>query len=491
MKVQKVQTQVQPHPFYQPERTTAVSHRRLILRCLPCVMFATVPLGGLAQPNSLSPNTAIESQRLGTPNGGWLPLPSFKFIPIPGAQKASESDAQSPKRPPSQQRIVDLNTAGEYQTVGTAGLELMAKEKPDDELQLIIANSLAWTGRLRAAIPAYEALTSGPLASAAQVGLANVHRWRGRDDIAKPLYDKVLAVEPENPDAIEGLELANRELSPRTLIEVGGSTDSTDNKRRILTTNHRWRDQSGAKIYEVEASGVQDSLPGIEAAQQEVTLRHHDLSLELKPSLELSMPTRYDHSLYASGAIKLADDQITLEAGRVNWSRIATNPNALRASLAATHLGASATQDFSMGTVQGKLHYYNITDGNTIFTTNLHLASVWRPLGDHFKPFAGIETRSAKFNTSNYWSPELGSGILYAGLLGEWGDSNSNLFASAQLGSGIYGEAGSSWSISAGGKHWLSNDVAIGMNLWAMSSWRDGSVYKAQSVNLNLEKLWR
>ncbi len=470
-------------PKRNPESPIAVHRRSLVW--LVCAAF---PLGSLAQSDSLLASATLDRPGLVSPNGGWLPLPSFNYIPAPGASKTS---ANVPKRSPEQQRVADFNTAGDYQSAGTAGLELLAKEKPDAELQLIIANSLAWTGRLRAAIPAYQALTTGEFANPARVGLANVQRWRGRDDIAKPLYDEVLASEPENPDALEGLELAKRELSVRTLVDMGHAQDSSDNTRQSLTANHRWRDSSGAKIYEVEVGGVQDALPGVTAAQQEVTLRYQALDLALKPSLELSMPTQYDHSLYASGAIKLADDQITLEAGRVNWSRIASNPNALQASLAATHLGVSAAQDFAVGTVQGKLHYYNITDGNTIFTTNLHLASVWRPLGDHFKPFAGIETRLAKFNTGNYWSPDQGSGTLYAGLLGEWGDSNSNLFASAQLGTGIYGEAGSNWSLSAGGKHWLSNDIAIGMNFWAMSSWRDASAYKAQSVNINLEKLWR
>lgn len=476
----------------QPIEKPAASKLRLVhWHGLPWLVCAAIPLGSVAQPNGISAGAAIERPNLSAPYGSWLPLPSFIYIPAPGSRKSGEPDPDVPKRPPNQQRLVDLNAAGDYKTVGTAGLELMANEKPDDELQLIIANSLAWTGRLKAAIPAYEALAQGKLANQAQVGLANVHRWRGRDDMAKPLYDKVLAVEPENPDALEGLELAQRELSPRTLIGIGGSTDSSDNTRRALTANHRWRDSSGAKIYEVEVSAVRDALPTVQAEQQEVTLRYQDLSLALKPSLELSMPTQRDHSLYASAAIKLADDQITLEAGRVNWSRIATNPNALLASLSATHLGASAYEVFSFGTVRGNLHYYYISDNNTVFTTSLNLASAWRPLGDHFKPFAGVETRVAAFNTNNYWSPVLGSGSLYAGLLGEWGNSTTNFFTSGQLGTPIYGEAGTSWSLSAGGKHWLSRDIAIGMNLWAMSSSRDASSYKAQSFNINLEKLWR
>ena len=123
-------------------------------------------------------------------------------------------------------------------------------------------------------------------------------------------------------------------------------------------------------------------------------------------------------------------------------------------------------------------------------TTKLNLSSAWRPIGSHFTPFVGIETREAKFNTPNYWSPSEGSGTLYAGLLGEWGSADWNFYASGQTGARLYGDAGASWSVSAGGKRWLSKDVALSMNLWSMASTRDNATYRAQSANLNLEKLW-
>jgi hypothetical protein len=242
----------------------------------------------------------------------------------------------------------------------------------------------------------------------------------------------------------------------------------------------------------VETSGVNDRLPDSVAKQQDVTVRYEDLSLPLKPSLELSMPTQVDRTLYGSARIRFGpDEQASLTVGRVNWGRIASNPNALASQLAASHVGIAVAHGFSFGTLQGQVNYYDISDNNQVLTTRLHLASAWRPIGNNFKPFVGIETRDVKFNTPNYWSPEQGSGTLYAGLMGEWGSADWNFYASGQSGVRLYGDAGASWAFTAGGKRWLSKDVALSMNLWSMANTRDNSTYRAQSANMNLEKLWR
>jgi hypothetical protein len=111
-------------------------------------------------------------------------------------------------------------------------------------------------------------------------------------------------------------------------------------------------------------------------------------------------------------------------------------------------------------------------------------------MGSHVKPFVGAETRTATFNTGNYWSPSNGSGTLYGGLLGEWGVADWSLYATGQLGMPFYGDAGTGWTVAAGGKRWLTSDIALSANLWAMSSWRDSATYRSQSANVTLEKLW-
>jgi hypothetical protein len=450
---------------------------------LPCLSMAqSLGFSGAAQP---------DSQKSMTSGGSTLMLMPFKYVgPVTAEKSTTEPVIQ---RPPSQQKIVDLNAAGDYAAVGTEGLALMLNEKVDEELQLIVANSLAWTGRTKEAVPAYQGLTKGKYVNEATVGLANIIRWRGRDDQALPLYQSVLSRDSSNADALEGVEMASRELAARTTIGVAGSSDSGDTQRRSGFINHRWRDGSGVNIFEIETSGVRDWIQPTtpQVTQQEITARYQSLDLALKPSLELSHSSSPNPAFFGTARVKLLDDQITLSAGLVNWGRIANNPTALSSGLSARYFGANATQAFTQGTVTGRFDFYDISDGNAIVTTGLNFNSAWRPLGSNVKPFAGFETRSAKVSSKNYWSPSQGSGTAFGGLIAEWGESEWNFFSSAQLGTRLYGDAGASWSVSAGGKRWLSTDVALNLNLWSMASWRDNATYRAQSINVNLEKLWR
>ena len=433
----------------------------------------------LSQFQYVSPSGAIISSDVRQPIGS-----------PPAATSASAPNA-GPQRSPVAQRVAELNAAEKYQEAGTAGLLLLAAEKPDEDLQLVIGNCLAWTGRLNDALIVYQGLTNGKLSREANIGMANVRRWQGQDAKAVPIYRTVLAADPTNASAQEGLTLAMRELRPRTTLSVGGSIDSSEMQRRSATLNHRWRDASGATIMEVETSLVKDKLPPNEARQQDVTVRYSATELALKPSLELSIPANADHKLYGSARIKLGENDNIVEVGRVDWGKIATNPTALAANLSATHIGLEASEDFSFGKIGGRFDYYNISDGNTIVSGGVRLASNWRPLGSHIKPFVGIDMRNAKFNTPTYWSPATGFGSFYAGLLAEWGSADWNFYASGQAGTRMFGEAGTtSWSASAGGKRWVTNELALSFNLWKLSSQRDNAAYRSQSVNVNLERLW-
>lgn len=453
------------------------------------VVFISLPCVTLAQTTSFSGVSMPDPRGVLAPGSAGLLLSPFKYIAPSGGEKATAET--SLKRAPALQKIVDLNAAGDYKSVGTEGLSLMSSEKVDEELQLIVANSLAWTGRIKEAVPVYQGISKGKYANEANVGLANINRWRGRDDLALPLYQGVLDKDPSNPDALDGIEMASRELSPRTTLSAGASSDSSDLKRRFGAVNHRWRDKSGANIFEVEGNGFYDWTPTDAEPQRELTLRYQSLDMPLKPSLELNMPTKLNPTLYGAARIKLLDDQVTISAGRLNWGKTVANPVASRQGLAANHLGIEANQSFSMGSLVGRANYYGVSDTNTIWTAGLNFNSAWRPLGSHFKPFAGVETRTAKFNAPTYWSPAQGSGTIYAGLMGEWGQPDWSFFASAQLGVPMYGDAGNSWSVSAGGKKWLTSDIALGLNLWSMASWRDNATYRSQALNINLEKLWR
>lgn len=459
-------------------------------RAATLAVFVGLPLNSWAQTGELSLNPNADRSGAAPPLGGVIPLEPFKYIPPAGSSK-NQPASEAIKRSPEQQRILDFNTAGNYQSAGTEGLALMAKEKLDDDLQLIVANSLAWTGRVIEAIPTYQGLAKGKYANEANVGLANIFRWNGRDDQAAPLYRTVLASDPENKDAIEGLALANRELRPRTTVSFGGSSDSSDIQRRVATVNHRWRDSTGSNIMEIETSAVRDTLPTVQAKQQDATFRYQALNMALKPSLEISAATKTSGGVYASGRIHLFDDQLSLQAGRINWGRMATNPKGLAANLSAWQAGLTWNQRLSFGRLLARANYYDISDGNKIVTSSVNLVTSWRPLGRHVSPFVGFETRDARFNTSNYWSPAEGYGTAYAGALLEWDGPDWNFYTSAQAGTRLYGDAGKSWNVLVGGKRWVTPDISVGFNAGMLSSKRNSAEYRAKSASVSVEKLWK
>ena len=471
--------------FFQLDKNVSISAP---FRLLPLLLCLSLPTLGFTNDRIISSST-MQDNPGGIPVlGGFNQFAPFKYIPPVGSTDAP--DVNVPKLTPSEQAVADLYASGDYRGVGTSGLVLIESGKVDNSVQLMVANSLAWTGSLVEAATIYEYLTNTNQADAANIGLANLQRWSGRDDIAAPIYQGVLSRDPNNPDALSGLVLTRRELSPKTTLTLGGSSDSSDEQRRFATINHRWRGNGGTQIFEFETSKIKDVLPGVEAEQQDLTLRYHDLNLPLKPKFEFSMPTGRDRALFANVALTLSDNQTYLTFGRINWGRLAINPNALNLGLSAFHLGAVSWQDFSFGRLTGRINHYSISDKNKILTGGINLDSSWQPLGRSLKPYLGIEIRDAEFNTLNYWSPEEGSGTAYMGLKGEWSADNWNIFSSAQVSGRLFGDAGNGWSISAGGKRWLSNDVAMSMNLWAMASRRDNSAYRARSLSVNLEKLW-
>lgn len=463
--------------------------------------FARVGLGGLCALLSVSAQAADISQAavplgqgVAQPAASPLVVEPYKYVAPPNALNdaaAKALQAAQDKRSAAAKRLVQLNAAGDYPGLASDGWAVMATEKLDDELLLMVGNSLAWTGRLEEGIFVYRQLAKSAYANEASVGLANVYRWQGKDELAMPLYKTALAANPNNADALEGMRLAERELAPRTTFSVGASKDNGDIQRRSASINHRWRDASGTRITELEIGAVRDSLRDSSATEQALTARYQDKNLFLKPTFELSTPTAADARLFGGVKLQLADGPVVLDVGRVNWGLIATNPNALNAQLSAAHVGLSAAQTFSLGALRVNSEFYDISDGNQIIASNLTFTPAWRPLGQHFKPYFGIESRAADFNTPNYWSPAQGSATLYGGVMAEWSAADWNLYASGQLGKRLSGEAGKSWSLSAGGKRWLARDISLNIGLWAMASMRDGSAYRAQSATVGVEKLWR
>ena len=188
--------------------------------------------------------TSLSEPRLSTPSGDLIPLAPFRYVPstpapvetpaAPGAPAAPST----PSRNPEQQQLVTMGQEGDYYALGTEGLALMKKEKLDDDLKLSIANALAWTGRLDDADDVYSQLLSGPRANDARIGLANMHRWQGEDYLAAPLYREVLATQPQNPEAMNGLRLTERELRARTQVSTTKRTKPHSRRFHWFTSCH-------------------------------------------------------------------------------------------------------------------------------------------------------------------------------------------------------------------------------------------------------------
>ena len=393
-------------------------------------------------------------------------------------------------------QLEQLYFAGQYADVGTQGLAWLSEQKTqktEPALRLKIANSLAWSNRLETAIGQYEDLVRNTdQASAARLPLANALRWSGRSDLALPHYERAAKDDIQNTDAAAGLEYAQRELRPRTTVQLGRNQDSGDMGILSGTVTHRWRDESWQQIYEVEVD-VQNEYQGPlgpNPHHRGTTLRYENVGMVWKPVLTLDLQTHPHTGLYGGVKIKLGTLPIHVEVARENFGLTAASARALNAGLTATRVGIEGRWSGNMATVSGRVGFSDISDQNTLRTTSFKLTPAWRPLGAAVKPYIGVDTRDVKFNTPNYWSPTAGSGTLGLGATAEWVEKDWFFLFGGQIGARLYGEAGNSNSASVGGQRWLNKDTAITANLWGMSSIRDGARYRAHSVNVKLDRLW-
>ena len=414
----------------------------------------------------------------------------FKGVPATKEEPAPAPVAEV-KRDPRAQHIVDLYQKEDYSAAAEEGFPLLNDFPNDDQFRLIVANSLAWsTTRYQDAISAYRPLLDTPLARDASLGLANVYRWNGREDLALPLYKKVIEQAPDNKDAREGVILTERAMRPRTLISMGGASDSNSMQRQELTLGHRWRSDSGSSIFEIEASGTNDTQLDLASYQRNITLRYQGLDLPLQPTFEITEQTGPQQSDFGGVNLKITDDT-QLIVNRVNWGLLSFTTAAELANLSAFHTALSTSKTGDLGNVRLRVDYFGVSDGNSVVIGNLQYTPPWRPLGEYFNPVVGISTRDQSNFSPLYWSPVNGGyGVYFVGMQAEWSNSASNLFASAQVGNGLYGEGGFNWGLSLGGKTWLNDDYAIGAKLNKYAGGQYGPSYTFTSAMVTLERAW-
>ena len=365
--------------------------------------------------------------------------------------------------------------------------------KVDDALRLKIANALAWTNRLGPAMSQYKLLLDGSERLPASIALANSYRWSGRPDLAEPLYDRSLLDDFTNKDALEGLEYTDRELKPRTLMTAGGQNDSGGQRFRYQIASHRWRDRTRQHIFEIEAAAHQQKyLPdGLSLRQAHLGFRYEGVALPLNPQVWIKGQMTPFTGVYGGASVRVLEPNTRVSLERINWGVFSLSARALDARLSATGLGLDTRIPVGgAGDFVARINYYDVSDGNRVLATNLKFMSSWRPLGQAIKPYIAVDTRDVRFNTPLYWSPAMGTGVFGLGTTAEWAEKDWFFFLAGQLGWRLYGDAGTMWSASVGAQRWLNKNWALGFNLWAMSSIRDGARYRAHSAQIKLERLW-
>lgn len=407
-------------------------------------------------------------------------LRSFHYVPT---HKAVEDVP----RPPAQQKLIKLNQDGNYVALAKQGGALLKKEKLDDQLKFIIANAMAWTGKLHPAETLYKTLLHGPMALDTKVALANIMRWRGKNYLAVPMYREVLAVDPTHEEATHGLKLSEDAMRPRTRLTVNKTHDSDDVNTNLVTLNHQWQTHDGLRTWGVELNRMSDSSPYADARQATVVLRHQALDKPMEPAVEIGLGDR----LYGSITIRPTSLPVHVTVGKVNWGQMSLNPLALGQRLSALNLGASANFAGRFGSVSLTADTYHVSDSNNVQTGTVRFSPAVRlPL--HLRPVVGLEYRKAGFNTTRYWSPAVGYGLGYVGLEGDWSSKNDRwtVSASVQRGWGFYGEARPSWGGSLSGRYAISHHWSIGANLWSITNSRNDKPYKARSGIIFIERSW-
>lgn len=425
---------------------------------------------------------------LGQTAAGQIDTEPFRYIPPVATPDANAVEIDEAKASPAQKRVIAAIRAGDYRAAGELGLSLIAGETVSLELKLMIANSLAWSGKTRQATPIYELLFDSKLKVPAMVGKANILRWQGKSAPAKSLYSNALKEDKNNQDAKEGLRLVGRELRSRAKISNTSGRDSSDVHLRGLIMNLRWFDQKEEGSYEIEASLSRSKQSWADESSRDVVVRYSNPKMKYEPRVEISSNGQ---SLFGLASLTPVEDfPLTVHVGRVDWSKMSGSPSAIRNNHTALRFGLQSSLELSSGQLNLRAESYRVSDGNLILASTGRFNSSWRPLGALFQPFIGIETRKAKRGASDYWTPVDGYGAIYAGFTSEHAEADWNIFGSVQLGTRLWGEAGRNWGISAGAKRWFNDDLAVSASFWALGSRRGTQGYRASSLNFNVEKYW-
>jgi hypothetical protein len=408
-------------------------------------------------------------------------------------------DPKFPVKPPEAAReprptgtadpVLQRYESGDYAGAARLGVDLLKQGPQSHEVRYAVANSLAWTGRYDRAIEQYQGLYGTPYDARARTGVANVLRWRGRADLAEPLYQEVLRSEPANEDARNGLALDARDLRPSLTARITRSADSQDLTRNELgLTYSRWSADRSWR-FEVGVQGDRNDSPRRDWSARSLHGSAWATRLPLSPRLDLSVydSDTTDARLFGTLQVEPIQNRLRVRAGRVNWGRLAFN--AAAEGLTARTLGILGETDVGLGVLRGRLDGYDVSDGNRVLDGELQLTPAWQPLPLRLVWFGGVYGRGADREDPRYWSPRPGYGLAFVGLQRGWYSERADITASVRRGFGFTDSARNSWTVGLNGRYWMTNDLAIGLEAWAVESPRPAD-YRMHQVAAFVQQLW-
>jgi tetratricopeptide (TPR) repeat protein len=387
-------------------------------------------------------------------------------------------------------KLMEKFDAGDYWSVGSEGLDFLKKEPGNDTLRMIVADSLAWTGRYADAISQYQMLASTAQSDRAVLGLANVYRWSGRPDLASPLYQKILISQPDNPDALDGLNRINRELRPKTDVTLGRQSDSNSVMQNGTEISHYWRGDNLALKYQLSLITSRYTLTPINTRQREINFSVEHADMAMTPKLDLSVQQAPISKAFVSLRLKLDDEpDLDMTIGHVNWGNMAFQPQALLAGLVATHIGVDCSLITRPGTISATYNGYRVSDENQVQDVNIRFSPSWRPVGTEFRYYIGISGRFALRNVPTYWSPNAGYISTDIGFTDEWSMSNGDYSIYGQRGFGVGGEALNSYNMGFAAKRYIDRDWAASLSAGLLRNQRTDA-YHSKYLTFSVERLW-
>ena len=443
------------------------------MRLLLVAAVSLWPLVALAQKPADGERPAIPRQILD---------PKFPAKPpVPAAELERRHEAE---------RALAVYEAGNYPEAARLGLAELASAPGNHEMRLAVANSLAWTARYDPAVEQYRVLLGTSYDSQARIGIANALRWRGQPDLAEPYYREVLAREPGNEEARNGMALLARDLRPALTLRLTRAADNQNVSRNELSLGYRRWSAERDWRFEVGAFGGRFESPQGSWSPRGIQASAWGTRLPLSPRVEASAVDNGAGGTRGFGTLQLEPirDRLRIRFGRVDWARLAFTGSALADGLTASVIGAFGETETRIGTVRGRIDHYGISDGNTLIDGELQLTPLWQPLPYKLVWSGGVYGRGAEREDPRYWSPRPTYGVAFLGVQRGWYLERSDVTASVRHGFAFTETARNSWSAALSARYWVRATLALGVEAWAVQAPRPGP-YNLHQVGAFLQQL--